>query len=122
MIDLAVCALGGALGSLLRYAGGRIVARYTSRSYLATLAINLTGAMLLGLLFGLGLQLRLPQMYLFAATGVLGGYTTYSTFMVQSVLMAQERKLPLVAGYLLLTCGGGLLLCWAGYLCGVLLT
>lgn len=115
MMDLAVCALGGALGSVLRYACGRIFARRSLPPYAATLVINLSGSLLLGLLFGLGLQQRLPQIYLFAATGILGGYTTYSTFMVQSLMMVQERRGMLMARYLLSTCGGCLLLCWAGY-------
>ncbi|WP_028561543.1 fluoride efflux transporter FluC [Paenibacillus pinihumi] len=114
MLELAAAAAGGAIGSLLRYGTGLLFARHTQRGDRATLTVNLTGSFILGLLIGLGIQERIPLLYFFAGTGILGGYTTYSTFMVQCVQMARERKLLRLACYLLLTCCGGLLLGWAG--------
>ncbi|MBJ6363253.1 fluoride efflux transporter FluC [Paenibacillus sp. GCM10012307] len=114
MLELAVTAVGGAIGSLLRYGVGLWYAKRTPRGDRATLTINLTGSFILGLLIGLGIQEKIPLLYLFAGTGILGGYTTYSTFMVQSVMMAREREYSRLARYLLLTCAGGILLGWAG--------
>jgi fluoride exporter len=117
MLELAVVAIGGAIGSMLRYGMGLLFAKYRADGYKATLTVNLTGSFLLGLLIGLSVQQRMPLLYLFVGTGILGGFTTYSTFMVQSVLMALERKRGLLANYLLITCGGSLLLGVAGTAC-----
>ncbi len=71
----------GALGALVRYLLGRLVARRTGSPFpWATLLINVTGAFLIGLLAGLTTRhVVAPLVQTILATGFLGGYTTFST-------------------------------------------
>jgi CrcB protein len=74
---------GGGAGALMRYvAGSAIVQRYGGRFPLGTVVINITGSFLIGLLMTL-LTERFqphPNWRLLLVTGVLGGYTTFSSF------------------------------------------
>ena len=75
--------LGGGAGSMLRYlVGTEITARYSGRFPLGTVIINITGSFLIGVLMTLITQ-RMdghPHLRLLLVVGVLGGYTTISTF------------------------------------------
>ena len=71
---------GGGTGALARYAlGTAIMARFSGRFPLGTLAINVTGSFMIGLLMTL-LATRNPNWRLLLVTGFLGGYTTFSSF------------------------------------------
>ncbi|HWQ55862.1 MAG TPA: fluoride efflux transporter CrcB [Bryobacteraceae bacterium] len=74
---------GGAAGTLLRYVvGATIMSRYGGRFPLGTLAVNLSGSFLIGLAMTL-LTERFaphPNLRLFLVIGLLGGYTTFSSF------------------------------------------
>ena len=79
----------GGVGALARYtATGWIQRRLDSTLPWGTAIVNLTGAAVLGLLVGLG-TLSEPAMRI-VALGFLGGYTTFSTWMVESILLAEE--------------------------------
>ena len=75
--------LGGGAGSMLRYlVGTAITARYSGRFPLGTVIINITGSFLIGVVMTMITQ-RLdghPHLRLLLVVGVLGGYTTFSTF------------------------------------------
>lgn len=84
-----VAVLGG-LGAVLRFMLDRAVARRAARSLpLGTLAVNITGTVALGLLTGLALS---PHAMLWAATAFLGSYTTFSTWMLETQRLAEERQ------------------------------
>lgn len=101
-------ALLGALGSLARFrVGAAVSARYAGDFPHGTLAVNLTGAFALGLLVGAGVPHR-PLFVL--GTGFLGGYTTFSTWMVESERLGEAGELPSVAANL----GASMLLGLAG--------
>lgn len=75
--------LGGATGSLARYAaGGAIMARFGGRFPLGTLIVNVTGSFLVGLLMTLFTERFQAHPYwrLLLVVGFLGGYTTFSSF------------------------------------------
>jgi CrcB protein len=79
---LLVC-LGGAAGSGARYLVGVGLGRWLGTGFpWGTLAVNLVGSFLLGAIMELGLRLEAipPDLRLFLATGVMGGFTTYSSF------------------------------------------
>lgn len=84
-----------------------------------TLAVNLAGAFLLGLLLQ-GLLLhgddsgRRRRLRLVLGTGVLGGFTTYSSLAVETVDLLRAGATGLAGGYLALTVLGGVLTAWAG--------
>jgi CrcB protein len=72
--------VGGGTGALARYvAGSAIMARFGGRFPLGTMAINVSGSFLIGILMTL-LTVRHPNWRLLLVTGFLGGYTTFSSF------------------------------------------
>ena len=85
----AVMLIGGT-GSVLRFlVDGMISARAGGRFPLGTLVVNLSGAVILGLLSGLALS---PGAALLAGTAAVGSYTTFSTWMLETERMAEERQ------------------------------
>jgi len=90
-----VVLLGGA-GAVLRFLVDRAVAQRTARPFpFGTLTVNLTGAVLLGLLSGLALS---HHMALLAGTAFVGSYTTFSTWMLETQRLGEERQVwPAVA-------------------------
>lgn len=91
---LGVGALGG-LGSVARVLLDRVVrVRADCRFPLGTLAVNLSGTLVLGVLVGLGLH---GDAYLLAGTAVIGSYTTFSTWMLESERLAEDGAWFIVA-------------------------
>jgi CrcB protein len=84
---LAVGALGGA-ASLARFLlDGVLSAAGSGRFPIGTLAVNLSGTVVLGLLVGVGLH---GDAYLLAGTAAIGSYTTFSTWMLESQRLAED--------------------------------
>jgi CrcB protein len=91
--DIALVAAGGALGAAARWIlGGWLAERFGPSFPWHTLVINITGALLLGLLMGASLDRGLvsPNWRVFLGTGVLGGYTTFSTLAYESVALLEQ--------------------------------
>lgn len=110
--------LGGALGAIFRHLTGDILNRLFFNGTnqlalvslpLATLTVNLTGCFAAGALLGWwGGALPTSHSRLFLMTGVLGGFTTFSAFTVESLVLIRDEP-PLTALlYLLMTVGGSL--------------
>ena len=95
MTWLAV-AIGGALGSLARHAVNAVVARILgSPSHLSTAMVNVVGCALIGVLAGLiaGNALRVtPALRAFVFVGVLGGFTTFSSFGLDTLTLVHEGR------------------------------
>jgi len=113
---LAAVAIGGVLGAEARYAVGLAVPHSGAQFPWSTVLINVTGCLLIGVLMAALQALPRPHRLLrpFLGVGVLGGYTTYSTFAtdVHRLLLAHR---PLVAlGYLLATVLGCAAAVWGG--------
>jgi fluoride exporter len=104
--------VAGGIGASLRFiVDGAVKARWRHPYPLGTTIINVTGSLVLGFLVAAvtGHSL-LPEVSLIAGTGLLGGYTTFSTASFETVRLAQQRRWgwSLVAGFgQLLTCVGG---------------
>ncbi len=112
LLNVCLVGAGGMLGTLLRYGAGLVAAKRGKPPFLATLAVNLVGCFLMGLLIGLGWQAT--EEYAFAATGILGGLTTYSTLNVQKTTMKGAQTRKTIVLYLIATYAGGLLTTAAG--------
>ncbi|BBY07707.1 fluoride efflux transporter CrcB [Mycobacterium noviomagense] len=80
----------GGVGSVLRFLVDRAVARRVARSFpFGTLTVNISGAALLGIVGGLVLS---PQAALLADTAFIGSYTTFSTWMLETQRLGEERQ------------------------------
>ena len=82
----------GALGALARYGVSGAVQRLWRTTFpVGTLVVNLTGALGAGLLLGIAVGRDVPDLVLLGAgVGFLGGYSTFSTWMVETVLAAES--------------------------------
>lgn len=103
MTRLFLVAAGGALGSVARYSAGVLAQRLAPGVAWpwATFGVNLLGGLLMGLLVGwLGQRAAGDDgLRLFAAVGVLGGFTTFSAFSLETALMIERKQVGLAAGY-----------------------
>ena len=106
MIKLLLVGAGGASGAIARYLAGLAYMRLfgPSRPYLATAFINVTGGLLMGLLVGL-LALKVAEggerWRLLLGVGVLGGYTTFSTFSLEAVMLMERREYGAMSAYVI---------------------
>lgn len=106
-------ALGGAIGSAMRYLTAILLARhYTGSIPLATLVVNVLGCFLIGLLIGLCSETT--YLRLLFITGFCGGFTTFSTFTAESYAMLREGAYGLALLYIVGSVLIGLLALWIG--------
>ena len=108
---------GGALGALARWGVATALPRSGPSEWpWATLLVNLVGCFFIGVLIAV-LAARFPDATWprpFLGTGVLGGFTTYSTFAVETVQAVEAGFLVLAVGYVLVSVLGGVLAVVAG--------
>ncbi len=107
---LLVCA-GGALGSGARYLVGSWVALHWGTTFpWGTLAINLAGSFLISVVMVLGLEAGWlgADLRILLAVGVLGGFTTYSSFNYETLALAQRGEAGLAAVYVAATILGAM--------------
>ena len=96
-------ALGGAIGASLRHLLGIAATKILGPAYpYGTLADNILGSFLMGALAGwLALKLSGGQnLRLFLGVGLLGGFTTFSAFSLDAVLMYEKKAYSALAGYI----------------------
>lgn len=116
MTKLLLVGLGGALGAMLRYLISLLPVKRTFP--LPTLTINLLGAVLIGFVVGLAEGEGLSaDKALFWKTGVCGGFTTFSTFSLETLQLFENGRLILGGVYVVLSVG----LCLGGVFLGRLL-
>jgi CrcB protein len=112
-------AVGGGLGSVLRYGAQRIAANYAGpETVMGTLAVNLAGSFILGFLITL-LLVRFPvstEVRIFLTVGLLGGFTTFSTLSYQTVQLLETNSPIAAIGSLAANVILGLALAYAGIL------
>jgi CrcB protein len=104
MTRFLLVAAGGAIGSVARYGLGLAAGRLAPNVGwpIGTFAANVVGGLLMGLLVGWlafrgGAQQEMVR--LFAAVGVLGGFTTFSSYSLEAVQMIERREFCLAAAY-----------------------
>jgi CrcB protein len=100
MTNLIFIAIGGATGALLRYAVSGFVHSYANGTFpWGTFVVNLTGCLFIGILWQMFENLSFsPHARSFIFIGMLGAYTTFSTYGLETFNLMREREL----GYVLL--------------------
>ena len=106
----------GGVGAVLRFLVDRTVSSRVAGSFpYGTLAVNVSGAMLLGFLSGLALS---PHLALLAGTAFVGSYTTFSTWMLETQRLTEERQHGKAVVNVVLSLAAGLAAAAAGRLIG----
>jgi CrcB protein len=117
-VNWFLIAIGGAVGSVARYATYSLLIRPTDRTQFpwGTLAANLLGCLLIGYLNGLLIdRLVRPELRFLLVIGFLGGYTTFSTFGWETAAYLRDGQWARAAQYALASNVGGILLVVLGY-------
>jgi|SRR5215470_11761262 len=112
-----VVGLGGFLGAAARYLVGGLIYRWVPATFpWATFVINVTGCFAIGLLAALAEERMVvgPGVRLFLAVGVLGGYTTFSSFGYETMALVRDGSLGAAAFNVLGQVALGLAAVWAG--------
>lgn len=117
MTKILAVALGGAIGSMGRYVTAVVIERYSKADFpYETLAANLIGCLLIGVLWGYFEKNSLSNEFrLFLFTGLLGGFTTFSTFARENMQFIKNGEYWHAGAYLLFSNLFGLLLVAAGF-------
>lgn len=114
LMQALLVALGGACGAYARYRTDAAVRAVAASSLpLGTLTVNVVGCFLLGLITGCHPSVLVVSAL---ATGLCGGFTTFSTLSVDAVMLLAAKRWAAVAAYLTLTCALGYLAFLAGLL------
>ncbi|HSO81007.1 fluoride efflux transporter CrcB [Thiocapsa sp.] len=121
MLHLIAIAAGGALGSLARYGMSSAVYAWLGRGFpWGTLAVNLLGSFLMGLLFVVLIE-RLswaPEWRGAILIGFLGAFTTFSTFSIETLNLLEEGAMLAAFLNMVVSVWLCVLLCWAGIILG----
>ena len=122
MYSVLIVGIGGALGAMARFGFSSMVTRLWPTGFpLATLLINIIGSIAMGLLIGL-LPRLMPSLQeearLLVAVGILGGFTTFSSFSLDTIVLIERGELLLAGTYVLLS----VVICLIGLYLGLLVT
>jgi len=111
---------GGFIGAVLRYGLSGLVQNAAPLSTFpwGTVVVNLLGCLLIGVIAGLveSRQLFTPEVRIFALIGVLGGFTTFSTFGYEAIALLRGAEYLRAVAYVGIQVFAGLALVWSGYI------
>ncbi len=116
MLPLLYVMVGGAVGSGARYLTGRAMLSLLGPDYpFGTLAVNLIGGLLMGVLVGVLARNTASETWrLLLGVGVLGGFTTFSAFSLDVVTMIERGAIGVAFGYILVSVIGSVAALFAG--------
>lgn len=116
MSPLLLVMLGGALGSGGRYLTGRVLTDALGPGFpYGTLAVNWFGCLAMGMLAGVLARTGAGEGWrLFIGVGILGGFTTFSSFSLDTITLIERGQMTVALGYIALSLLGSLAALWAG--------
>lgn len=113
ILNLILVAVGSAIGGVARYLLSYLFSTHVGVGFpWATLTINASGCLLIGVLYGLTEHSVARNL---VGVGILGGYTTFSTFSWEAMTMLQDRRVGAAMTYIGVSLFLGLLLVWVGW-------
>jgi len=117
LIKLLNVGVGGAIGAIGRYWLSGLAQQFEGRFPLGTLAVNLLGSLLMGFLAVLFIEKLMvnQELRLFLLVGVLGAFTTYSTFSYETLMLVRSEAWLMAGLNILTNVIGTLLAVWGGY-------
>ena len=116
-------AVGGAFGSVARYGASSLIAAWVGETFpWGTLIVNVTGSFVIGLFAAVtgpdGRILVAPVVRQFVMVGICGGYTTFSSFSLQTLNLFREGQFLAAGANILLSVSLCLIAVWLGYVAG----
>ncbi len=117
MWKLLFVGLGGAIGTICRYLISSIDARWSNGIFpLSTLLINVAGSFAIGFLWGLFERSVIsPHVRIFVFVGILGGFTTFSTFSLENFNLIRDGEMRIALWNVLITNVAGIVLVFVGF-------
>ena len=115
MMNCIIVGLGGFIGAVLRYLIGLLPVGPQNGFPLKTLLINIAGAFVIGLVVAVGARREWnPQLILFLMVGICGGFTTFSSFALETNQLLEQGSVWSAVCYVALSVIGGLAAVCAG--------
>lgn len=115
--SLLIVGIGGFFGSMGRYIFAQLIYRWFEPTFpLSTLVVNILGSFLIGVVYGFTEKggLISDEWRIFLTVGLLGGFTTFSTFTLEMIVMLRDGQYFNVFSYSLLSVCAGLIACFGG--------
>jgi CrcB protein len=106
MNNILLAGIGGFIGSAARYVISDVINKWFPQSFpLGTFIVNVSGCLLIGVVYGLAARFgwMTQEWRIFLATGICGGFTTFSAFAHENLRLLETAAYWTVAGYILLT-------------------
>ncbi|HDJ38273.1 MAG TPA: fluoride efflux transporter CrcB [Methanosarcinales archaeon] len=118
MSKLSFIAIGGAIGALLRYTLSGVAYKYLGSGFpWGTLCVNLIGAFAIGILWGLSEKTAISSDFrTFAFIGILGSFTTFSTYGLETFNLFRDGEIKLALANILVTNVLGIALVISGFI------
>ena len=116
MIECIVVGTGGFIGAVCRYSVGMIPVKDGCAFPIRTLMINIAGSFIIGIIAALAMKTDFlnPRIVLFLKVGICGGFTTFSSFALETTDLMKEGRLHLAVIYTALSVILGILAVFAG--------
>lgn len=114
---LLLIGIGGFIGSTARYGFSQFIqSKFLNVFPYGTLSVNIIGCFVIGILYAISERTTLqPEWRLFLATGVCGGFTTFSAFSLDTITLLRDGEFFLSAVYILFSVAAGLLATYLGF-------
>ena len=118
MLRLFLVAAGGAIGTVFRYSLSGLDYKFSNGVFpFSTLLVNLTGSLVIGFLWGFFEDLTVsPDIRMFIFIGILGGFTTFSTFSLENFNLLRDGEIKIAVWNILITNIAGLALVFIGFI------